>query len=147
MKPLMALLLTVAASAACAASAIDGFDFEDGDAATRYQRLLLEFRCPKCLNESLASSAAPIAQDLRRAVRRLLEEGKSDAAIRIYLQERYGDFVLYDPPLGPRTLVLWLSPLLLAAVVVFVLLRLARRWPATTPDERDRARALLRSRG
>lgn len=145
MKPLIAALLVVAASAAWAASAIDGFDFEDAETAERYQRLLLEFRCPKCLNESLASSGAPIAVDLRRLVRRLLEEGKSDAAIRAYLQERYGDFVLYDPPLRSRTLVLWLSPVLLAAVVVFVLLRLARRSPTTTSDERDRARALLRS--
>lgn len=145
MKLLIATLLMIAAGAAWAASAIDGFDFEDAETAERYQRLLLEFRCPKCLNESLASSGAPIAVDLRRLVRRLLEEGKSDAAIRAYLQERYGDFVLYDPPLRPRTLVLWLSPALLAAVVIFVLLRLARRSPATTPDKRDRAQALLRS--
>ena len=145
MRRMLALLLALGTAAGWGASAIDGFDFADADLAERYQRLLLEFRCPKCLNESLASSAAPIAVDLRRVVRRLLEEGKSDAAIRAYLQERYGDFVLYDPPLRSTTLLLWLSPVLLAAVVILVLGRLARRSAAVTSEERGRAQTLLRS--
>ena len=145
MKRLLAALLVVAATGVWGASAIDGFDFADAETAERYQGLLLEFRCPKCLNESLASSGAPIAVDLRRVVRRLVESGESDDAIRAYLQQRYGDFVLYDPPLRRATLFLWLTPLLLAAVVVLVLLRLARRAESATPQEHERAQALLRS--
>ena len=128
------------------ASAIDGFDFADAELAERYRRLLVEFRCPKCLNESLASSGAPIAVDLRRVVRRHLEEGASDDAIRQYLQQRYGDFVLYDPPLRPATLLLWLAPLVLAIFVALVLRRIARRDEPATPVERRRAEALLRQR-
>jgi len=139
-------LVMLCAFATClGASAIDSFDFPDPEAAARYQRLLSEFRCPKCLNESLASSGAPIAVDLRRAVRRLMEDGESDAAIRTYLQQRYGDFVLYDPPLKASTWMLWFSPILLLAVAVGLLVRAARRRePAELSDvDRDRVQRLL----
>ena len=128
------------------ASAIDGFDFPDAETADRYQRLITEFRCPKCLNESIASSGAPIAVDLRRTVRRLMEEGATDEAIRDHLQERYGDFVLYDPPFKPATWFLWFSPVVLLGAGVFVLARVARRGGAndTESDDLDRARRLLR---
>ena len=128
------------------ASAIDGFDLPDADSAERYQRLIAEFRCPKCLNESLASSGAPIAADLRRTVRRLMAEGESDAAIRSHLQDRYGDFVLYDPPLKASTWLLWFSPLLLVGVVLAVLARTARgQAPAPLSEaDKSRVRELLR---
>lgn len=127
------------------ASAIDGFDFPDAETAARYQRLITEFRCPKCLNESIASSGAPIAVDLRRTVRRLMEEGATDEAIRDHLQARYGDFVLYDPPFKPSTWFLWFSPVLLALVAVHVVVRVARRRTVSAPSdaERERARRLI----
>lgn len=128
-----------AAGGAFAASAIDGFELEAGEAA-RYQRLIGTFRCPKCLNESLASSGAPIAVDLRRTVRRLIAEGASDAAIRNHLQARYGDFVLYDPPLGLRTVLLWLLPAALGCAAIGVLIRVTRR-RATQSTEAERAEA------
>ena len=134
--------------AAClGASAIDGFDFADPEAAARYQRLIAELRCPKCLNESIASSGAPIAVDLRRTVRRLMDEGATDEAIRSHLRERYGDFVLYDPPFEPATWVLWLSPIALLLVGLAVLMR-AGRVDRGTASESDRAaaQALLRDR-
>ena len=144
MKLVLAWLCVFVGANVGAASAIDAFDFADAEAAARYQRLIGEFRCPKCLNESLASSGAPIAVDLRRAVRRLVEAGESDDAIRAYLQERYGDFVLYDPPLRPATWLLWFSPFALVAVVGFVLLRVARRPAvAASAEEIERARQLL----
>lgn len=123
------------------ASAIDGFDFPDAETAARYQRLITEFRCPKCLNESIASSGAPIAVDLRRTVRRLMEEGATDEAIRDHLQARYGDFVLYDPPFKPSTWFLWFSPVLLALVAVYVVARVARRRAVSAPSEAERERA------
>ena len=130
------------------ASAIDGFDFPDPETADRYQRLITDFRCPKCLNESIASSGAPIAVDLRRTVRRLMEEGATNDAIRDHLQERYGDFVLYDPPFKPSTWFLWFSPVVLLVVGIYVLMRVARRSAAnaTSSDDLDRARRLLRDR-
>ena len=138
-------LLLLGAMACIGSSAIDGFDLPDAETAARYQRLVAEFRCPKCLNESLASSGAPIAVDLRRTVRRLLAEGASDDGIRTHLQERYGDFVLYDPPLRPVTWLLWFSPPILAIALVGVLMWNARRRPvAVTADERERASRLAR---
>ena len=139
------VLFLLGAFACVGSSAIDGFDLPDAETAERYQRLIAEFRCPKCLNESLASSGAPIAVDLRRTVRRLLAEGVSDADIRAHLQERYGDFVLYDPPLRPVTWLLWFSPPMLAIALVGVLMWNARRRPAVvTADERERADRLAR---
>ena len=139
-------LLLVGFAACLGASAIDSFDFPDAETAARYQRLISEFRCPKCLNESLASSGAPIAADLRRTVRRLMDEGESDSGIRDFLQQRYGDFVLYDPPLRPSTWLLWFSPLLLLVVAAVVLARAGRRRAAAavTDAERERAQRLMR---
>ena len=143
----MMLALLIGSAPANAASAIDAFDFADAEASARYQRLIAEFRCPKCLNESLASSGAPIAVDLRRSVRRLMDAGESDDAIRAYLQARYGDFVLYDPPLRPATWLLWFSPLLLALVAGIVLTRSARaRRGAPTSKERQEAHQLMGNR-
>ena len=138
--------LVFAVATCLGASAIDGFDFPDPETAERYQRLITDFRCPKCLNESIASSGAPIAVDLRRTVRRLMEEGATNDAIRDHLQERYGDFVLYDPPFKPSTWLLWFSPVVLLVVGIYVLIRVARRSAAsdTASDDLDRARRLLR---
>ena len=108
------LLLT---GALYAATPVDVYDFPDPGTEARYRGLIAEFRCPLCLNTNLAGSDAPIAQDLRRTVYRLVvQEQASDAAVREYLQERYGDFVLYDPPFRLGTAVLWLAP------VVFLVL-------------------------
>ena len=85
----------------------------DAEAEARFRALVAEFRCPKCLNTNLAGSDAPIAQDLRAAVHRLVvREGLADEEVRDYLQARYGDFVLYDPPLKAATLLLWGGPIL-----------------------------------
>lgn len=77
----------------------------------RYYQLLGELRCPKCQNQSLADSNAPIATDLRRELHGLLVEGYSDEDILAFMRERYGEFVLYDPPLNRWTVVLWLLPM------------------------------------
>ena len=94
-------------------SPVDVHEFPDVRTEARFRALIAEFRCPKCLNTNLAGSDAPIAQDLRAAVHRLVvREGLSDAQVRDYLQARYGDFVLYDPPLKAATLLLWGGPIL-----------------------------------
>lgn len=96
----------------------------------RYRDLIEELRCPKCQNQNLADSNAPIAADLRAQVRTLLEEGKSDDEIVRYLVARYGEFVRYRPAVNDNTLVLWFAPgaiLVVAVVVVLLVIRGYRR--------------------
>ena len=113
--------------AVMAASQIDTFSFTDEVEERRYRALIEEFRCPKCLNTNLAGSDAPIAQDLRKVVHRLVvTQGMSDQEVRDYLQARYGDFVLYDPPFNSQTWYIWLVPIALGVLALFVLLRLVR---------------------
>lgn len=121
------LLMLLPTSIALGASQIDTFQFADDVEKRRYRALIEEFRCPKCLNTNLAGSDAPIAQDLRKTVHRLVAvEGMSDQEVRDYLQARYGDFVLYDPPFNTRTWYIWLVPVGLGLLALFVLYRLQR---------------------
>ena len=116
-----------------AAFAIDQeIAFSDPAMNDRYIALIHEIRCPKCLNESIADSSAPVAADLRREVRRLMGEGKSDADIKDYLSARYGDFVLYRPRVSEVTWALWAGPfvfLVIGAVVFWRILSTRRRQP------------------
>jgi cytochrome c-type biogenesis protein CcmH len=115
----------------------------------RWDHIAAELRCLVCQNESLASSNAELAVDLRREVRSLIEQGRSDADIRSFLVSRYGDFVLYKPEVKPVTWLLWFGPFVLLLAALAVALRLMRRSPATpaplTDSERERARQLLES--
>ncbi len=96
------------------AAKIDDFaPFADAALEARYRGLIAKLRCLVCQNESLADSHAPLATDLRREVRGMLESGQADAAILAFLSERYGAFVLYDPPLDAHTVLLWAGPPLL----------------------------------
>ena len=117
----------------------------------RLKRLETELRCLVCQNQTLAESDAPLAVDLRREIRELANAGRSDDDIREFLVARYGDFVLYRPPLKPVTWLLWLGPfaLLLGGVLVWwSVLRRRRRGvlPQPAPASREaeqRARDLL----
>lgn len=101
----------------------------------RLVTLSSELRCLVCQNESLASSRAPLAEDLRREVREQIRAGQSDEHIIRYLTDRYGDFVNYRPPLKARTVLLWLTPPLLLVGGLFVLIhRLRRRIEPSQPD-------------
>jgi cytochrome c-type biogenesis protein CcmH len=114
-------------SAALGAELDEGF--ADPVLNERYRALIREIRCPKCLNESIAESDAPVAADLRREVRRLLSEGASDDEVKTFLSSRYGEFVLYRPPITPTTLAVWAAPFVLLSIGAFVFWRilLARR--------------------
>ncbi|MBG6381183.1 cytochrome c-type biogenesis protein CcmH [Pseudomonas aeruginosa] len=91
-------------------AAIDTYQFKDEAERERFRTLTAELRCPKCQNQAIADSNAPIATDLRREIFRMLEEGKSNAEIVDFLVLRYGDFVLYKPPVDTRTYLLWFGP-------------------------------------
>ena len=118
-------------------SAIDAYEFDDPSLEARYQALIEVVRCPKCLNTNLAGSDAPIAHDLRQLIYRLLHEGKSDKEIRTYLVERYGDFILYDPPLSPKTLVLWTLPVLGILVIAWVVLKVGFKRESLEPSPEE----------
>ena len=127
-----------------AESQIDIYPFADEAEERRYKGLIEEFRCPKCLNTNLAGSDAPIAKDLRGTVYRLqVSEGYSDQQIRDYLRERYGDFVLYDPPFSAQTWYIWITPIgigLLALAIVGRLLSRARKQTSVVLSDADRGR-------
>ncbi|MEQ4576796.1 MAG: cytochrome c-type biogenesis protein [Gammaproteobacteria bacterium] len=93
----------------------------------RFHALTAELRCVQCQNQSLADSNAQIAQDLRREVLDLMQRGRSDAQIKQFLVERYGEFVLYRPQLERRTWVLWFGPLALLLIGGAIVLRMVRR--------------------
>jgi cytochrome c-type biogenesis protein CcmH len=99
---------------------------EDPQVEARLVAIAEELRCLVCQNESLASSHAELAEDLRREVRKLIREDKTDAQIKTYLVERYGDFVLYRPQVKPLTWPLWFGPFVMLLVAVWGLWRYLR---------------------
>ena len=106
--------------------------FDDPVLNERYRALIHEIRCPKCLNESIAESDAPVAADLRREVRRLMGEGSTDGEIKTFLSERYGEFVLYRPRVSQTTWALWAGPfvfLALGGIVFWRILATRRNQP------------------
>ena len=120
-----------------------GQDGHRHDAAeeARFHQLAAQLRCVQCQNQSLADSNAQIAQDLRREVLQLMQQGHDDAQIRAFLVARYGDFVLYRPPLQPGTWLLWGGPLLVLGagglVVLGIVRRRSRQVPPAAHTDRD----------
>jgi cytochrome c-type biogenesis protein CcmH len=98
----------------------------DAQIEARLKALSSELRCLVCQNTTLADSSAPLAEDLRNEIRVLMHEGKSDDEVKAYLVERYGDFVLYRPPMQSNTMLLWFGPfimLLVGAITLFFVLK------------------------
>jgi cytochrome c-type biogenesis protein CcmH len=117
MKPLRVALggcLLAACLSLCAKEAAP--EAADPALEARMVRITSELRCLVCQNQTIADSNASLAVDLRREARALIKQGKSDAEVVDYMTARYGDFVLYRPPVKPTTLLLWLGPALLLAV-------------------------------
>jgi len=101
--------------------------FQSSAEEHRFHALVGELRCVQCQNQSLADSNAQIAQDLRREVLGLMQQGRSDGEIKAFLVERYGEFVLYRPPFAAHTWLLWLAPALLVLIGGAVIARIVRR--------------------
>ena len=124
------LLLIVLGLSMPLQAVVETYEFATPSLRERYQQFTAELRCPKCQNQNLADSNSEIAIDLRREVHRLLHENKSDKEIVDYMVARYGEFVLYRPPVNQYTLWLWLAPvglLLVGGIVVWVILRRQKR--------------------
>jgi cytochrome c-type biogenesis protein CcmH len=129
-------------------------EFASKQLEVRYKQLNAELRCLVCQNQNVAESDAPLAQDLRREVFRMLNEGRSDTQIMDYMVQRYGDFVLYRPPVKGLTLALWGGPFVLMVLGLLLLWRVMQRRRASsdaqTPlstDERERLRKLVAGDG
>ena len=122
---LLALCVWLFAAAAAAVDVNEPFD--DPVLNERYQALIRESRCPKCQNETIADSNAPIAADLRRQVHQRVAAGQSEEQIVQFLYSRYGDFVLYRPQVKPSTWALWGGPFLFLAIGGLVFWRILSR--------------------
>jgi cytochrome c-type biogenesis protein CcmH len=150
MRRMTALLLMALAQPVYAKEAAPAA--QDSALEQRVMRLTTELRCLVCQNQSLADSHADLAIDLKNQVRSQMQAGKSDAEIREYMVARYGDFVLYRPPLKPTTALLWAGPFVLLAgggLALGFYLRRRRESLAEselTPEQRVHAEALLRAR-
>ncbi len=106
----------------------------------RVLALSRQLRCLVCQNESLADSQAELASDLRKEIRQQMVQGKNEEEIKAFLTARYGDFVLYRPPLTPRTYLLWFAPFGVAAVGLYAFIRIVRTQRSTTFSGKDHER-------
>ncbi|MDT8880072.1 cytochrome c-type biogenesis protein [Halomonas saccharevitans] len=130
------------------AGGIEVRQFDDPVTEQRYQDLTASLRCPKCENQAIGDSDSPIAGDMRDRVYVQLRDGRSDKEILDFMVSRFGDYVLYNPRLEGRTLLLWGLPaalVLLGALVVVLMVRARRRSSARalSAEERDRLDALI----
>ena len=133
-----ALLFSVSASAA-----IDALNFSSPQQEDDYHALTQELRCPQCQNNNIADSNAVIAVDMRGKVFELLQEGKSKQDVVQYMVDRYGNFVTYDPPLTPVTMILWGAPILFILLGVLVLFRRKRSQGESVSQTAENANNVL----
>lgn len=126
MKRFLVLLLVLLCSFSLAHAANEFYEFETAAQERKFNQLTRELRCPKCQNQSIADSDAPLAMDMRERVYQMVMAGDSREEIIDFMKLRYGDFVHYKPPIKPSTIILWLAPslvIVLGAITVIVNLR------------------------
>jgi cytochrome c-type biogenesis protein CcmH len=134
------------AFASLAYAGLDAYEFADAAEEQRFKALIAELRCLVCQNQSLLDSDAGLAEDLRRETYNLMKTGRDDTQIVQFLVDRYGDFVLYRPPLKPSTYLLWFGPVLLFAGAGFWVYRTIRNQQpikAISEEQAERAAQLL----
>ncbi len=127
-------------------AAIETYEFNSQETEAEYKALIEELRCLVCQNQNLAGSDADLAKDLRQQTFEMLQQGKSREQIVEYMVNRYGDFVLYRPPVKSSTLLLWIGPfVLLLAVLVMVILRIKKQTKVAEPEQENlnQAKGLL----
>ena len=128
--------LLICVFSALSVAAIDVDTLKDPQLRERYELITQELRCLVCQNQTIADSNAELAIDLRNQVREMLLAGQTDGDIRNYMTDRYGDFVLYKPPLRPRTVALWFAPAVLLLGGFAVLLRIVFRHRSVAAETR-----------
>jgi cytochrome c-type biogenesis protein CcmH len=144
------ILVAIISLCSCVAIAGEAQPNEDPQIEARMKALTEQLRCLVCQNETLAESRADLAEDLRREIRKEIRAGKSDPEIIAFLTQRYGDFILYNPPVKTTTYLLWFGPFVLLVFGIAVLFRYLRRRKTLihekplTDGERKQAEDLLR---
>ncbi|MDG6897741.1 hypothetical protein A6A19_07055 [Actinobacillus delphinicola] len=123
MKKILSIVLAYFCLSTVSWGAIDALNFQNMQQEDAYHRLTQELRCPQCQNNNIADSNALIAQDMRGKVFTLLQQGKSEKEIIHYMVERYGNFVTYNPPIEPSTIILWVVPFGILIFALFFLWR------------------------
>lgn len=132
MKQLLSVLIMIVSFQALAV--IETYEFETEAQEQLYTEIIHELRCPKCQNQTIAESNAGLSEDLRFIVYQKVMDGENKRSILTYMQERYGDFVLYDPPVKPSNYFLWFAPLAVFLIIlIIVLAKVGRR--KVTPEE------------
>lgn len=129
---LMTLMLSFSAAAV-----IDVYDFETEEQEALFRTLTAELRCPKCQNNNLADSNASIAKDMRQKTYNMVIEGQNEDQIVTYWIDRFGNFVLYKPPVTLGTAILWVGPGLFVLFGGLIIVRNSRRKVSVETDERD----------
>ena len=139
MSPRSFLLLILALPITVAVAITAEQKFVDPEQQALYDRLGEEVRCLVCQNQTIGDSSAPLASDLRREIRDMIDDGRSEQEIKIFLTERYGDFVLYRPRYGGATSLLWIAPGALLLIGAAVLWRIIKRRASlpVPPEELD----------
>lgn len=137
LRALTAAFLLTLAGAALAIDTEKAFD--DPALQARYEHINRELRCLVCQNQTIADSNATLAQDLRKEVREMIADGKTDDEIRTFMIERYGDFVLYRPRMTATNFLLWAAPVLLLLLGGFIGIRYVRRQAAVADAESPEA--------
>ena len=129
------------------AESIEVKDFENSSQESRYLDLIDNIRCPVCQGQSIGGSNSGLAKDLREQVRQMILNDKSDNDIHIFLTERYGDFVIFKPPINLKTYLLWFTPLIFLVLCFIYLIRIIskkRDFSPKSSSEIERARDLLK---
>ena len=154
LAPLLASLLAPSLALACTlVLALAGLAAaQDRELDPRVFELGRELRCPTCVAESVSESSAAIAREMRVLIQEQLDQGANRNEVLAYFQERYGDWILYNPPMRGMNLVVWSLPILVALLMVVLVARLLRRWRAAAeaptsvdPDDLERVRAELQA--
>ena len=129
------------------AESIEVSDFETTNQQSRYTHLIENIRCPVCQGQSIGGSNSELAKDLRDKVREMIIGNQSDSDIYSFMVERYGDFVVYKPPVSPKTYLLWFAPILALLLSLIYLFRSTRKkteHEVISPSEIEKAKKLLK---
>ena len=129
------------------AESIEVSEFETTNQQSRYTHLIENIRCPVCQGQSIGGSNSELAKDLRDKVREMIIGNQSDSDIYSFMVERYGDFVVYKPPVSPKTYLLWFTPILALLLSLIYLFRSTRKkteHEVISPSEIEKAKKLLK---
>jgi cytochrome c-type biogenesis protein CcmH len=137
---LLAIAVIALLIGADASARVEVKEFDTPEQQAKYEKMIDELRCLVCQNQNLADSNSELAIDMRRKTYEMIKEGKSSEEVADFMVERYGDFVLYRPPLNQTTLLLWIGPFIILVIGVAVLIRTITKRRAMSDSTVDRSR-------